>query len=532
MKRFAELYRSLDETNRTSGKVAALVQYFRSAPAADAAWAVSLLVGRRPKRPINGPKMAMWAAEASGLPTWLYDECYSAVGDSAETIALVLPSTNVTDEGIGLAEWIENRILPLATLAEPDQKEALLAYWMQLPIDQRFVFNKLITGAFRVGVSQELVIRALAEAGHVPGPVVAHRMMGDWSPSAAFFESLFVLDSTEADVSRPYPFALAHALEGSVTALGERSDWHAEWKWDGIRAQVIRRNGQSFVWSRGEELISERFPEISRIADRLPDGTVLDGEILAWGDDQPRPFQDLQKRIGRKTVGKKLLADVPVALVAFDLLESNGVDWREQPLVERRHQLEALVEQMADPSLRISPRIEDASWEELAAVRETARSRGVEGLMLKRADAPYVVGRKRGVWWKWKVTPHTIDAVLVYAQRGSGKRASLYTDYTFAVWKDGALVPFAKAYSGLDDEEIRRVDAFVRRNTVEKFGPVRTVKPELVMELAFEGIQLSSRHKSGIAVRFPRISRWRHDKTAEQADTLETVRGMLGAEGP
>jgi DNA ligase 1 len=527
MKQFSELFRSLDETNRTTGKVSALVDYFNAAPPADAAWAVALLLGRRPKRPVSGPKMAAWAAEAAGIPSWLYDECYSAVGDSAETISLVVPTSGPTADEAGLAEWIESRILPLAGMQEEMQRESLTSYWRALTTDQKFVFNKLITGAFRVGVSQELVVRALAQVGGVPVPVVAHRMMGDWSPSAEFYRSLFFADTGETDVSRPYPFALAHSLEQAVDALGGIEDWCAEWKWDGIRSQVIRRAGQSFVWSRGEELISDRFPEVSGFADWLPEGTVIDGEILAWGQGRPRPFQDLQRRIGRKTVGKKLLAEVPVVLLAFDLLEFAGSDLRELPFVERRRMLQELVERQADPALQISPSVEAASWEELARLREDSREHGVEGLMLKRADAPYVVGRKRGVWWKWKVTPLTVDAVLVYAQRGSGKRASLYTDYTFALWRDGALVPFAKAYSGLTDEEIQRVDAFVRRNTQEKFGPVRTVKPELVMELAFEGIQVSSRHKSGIAVRFPRIARWRHDKTPEQADSLDTVKAML-----
>lgn len=566
MKAFSDLFRSIDETNKTSEKVAAMTRYFSEAVPEDAAWAVHFLIGRRPKRLINGPKMWGWAAEMSGLPLWLFGECYDAVGDLAETIALALPERHgppAPDRG--LAYWVTERLLPLATLDEGNQKAALFDIWGELDRHEKFVFNKLITGAFRVGVSSDLVVRALSLVGNVPAAVIAHRLMGEWSPTDEFYRALLDEQTTDANVSRPYPFCLAHPLEGPPDSLGDPADWHIEWKWDGIRAQLIRRDRRSFVWSRGEELITDRFPEILGICESLPNGTVLDGEILAWRERKPLKFMELQKRIGRKVLSKRILQEVPVVLVAFDLLEYDGVDIRERPLVERRRALESLVHRLNAPQgtlaldkpmhfdapkevdevladdrtgviggsespLLVAQRVTAESWEGLARIRERARELNVEGFMMKRLDSPYLAGRKKGYWWKWKIDPFTIDAVLIYAQPGSGKRASLFTDYTFGVWHEGALVPVAKAYSGLDDEEIRRVDAFVRRNTLEKFGPVRTVRPELVMELAFEGIQLSTRHKSGIAVRFPRISRWRHDKKAADADTLENIKALLKVE--
>jgi len=529
VKAFAELYRALDETTRTSVKVAALVRYFRHEKAADAAWAIYLLIGRKPRQVVPSRKLALWAAEAAGLPDWLFEECYHAVGDLAETMALVLPAPLRSSE-LPLHSWIEERLLPLRGAPETEQRQAMLQAWTELNQQERLVCNKIITGGFRVGVSAQLLTRALAEVAGRDTATVAHRLMGDWEPTAEFYAGLFAEQDAAAQVSRPYPFFLAYPLEDEPATLGPRGDWQAEWKWDGIRAQLVRRAGQSFLWSRGEELVTARYPEIVEAAGRLPDGTVIDGEILPWKDGRVGPFADLQRRIGRKTLGQKLLQEVPAALMAYDVLGHQGVDIREQPLAQRRVLLEELIEKAADPRLLASPVIDSDSWSKLEARRQESRQRHVEGLMIKRQTSPYRVGRQRGDWWKWKVNPFTIDAVLIYAQRGNGKRASLYTDYTFGLWEAGRLIPVAKAYSGLTDEEIRHVDAFVRRHTVEKFGPVRTVKPELVFELAFEGIQRSTRHKSGVAVRFPRILRWRTDKPAAEADRLENLRKMLPAE--
>ena len=527
MRDFAELYVALDETTRTNEKVEALTRYFDRASPSDAAWAVYFLIGRKPKQAVPSKKLREWAAAEAAVPEWLFAESYDAVGDVAETVALLLPPPERSSD-LPLAEWVEGRLLTLRASDEEAQKRAMLDAWRSMDQTQRFVWNKLISGSFRVGVSQQLVTRALARVSGVEAAVVAHRLMGDWEPTPDFYDRLRQVDAADADHSRPYPFCLAHALETPPAALGPIELWQAEWKWDGIRSQLIRREGDTFLWSRGEELITDRYPELATLGAFLPDGTAIDGEILPYLDGVPLPFAQLQRRIGRKTLGKTILAEVPVVLVAYDLIELAGRDLRGDPLSYRRAGLEALAAAVAQPGrLMLSPVVSAPDWDALALRREESRDRQAEGLMLKRLASPYRVGRQRGDWWKWKVSPFTIDAVLTAAQRGSGKRASLYTDYTFSVWQDGALVPIAKAYSGLTDAEIRRVDAFVRKHMVEKFGPVRTVQPELVFELAFEGIQRSPRHKSGIAVRFPRILRWREDKPAAEADTLEAIQALL-----
>lgn len=522
MNRFLELWDGLDETTRTSEKVRHLAEYFRAAEPADAVWALALLTGRRPRVPVKRSLLQLWAREAAGIEDWLFGECYAAVGDLSETLSLILPAPSGPAEDRPLAWWM-GWLSDLAKQEEPEQRRSILWAWQNLDQQGRFILHKLIGGAFRVGVSQELVVRGLAQASGVGTAVLAHRLMGDWLPTAEFYEAL-VGEEEEGGAglgSRPYPFCLAHPLEGDPEQLGAPGEWVVEYKWDGIRAQLIRRGGQTFLWSRGEDMIHLSFPEVVALGDTLPDGTVLDGEILAWEGDRPAPFAQLQRRLGRKVVGKKLLSEVPCVLVAFDLLEFEGLDWRARPLTERRERLECL------PAVQVSQRLMADSWEGIAALRQEARDRRAEGLMLKRADSEYTGGRKRGIWWKWKLSPFSVDAVLIYAQRGTGKRASLYTDYTFGVWSEGVLVPFAKAYSGLSDEEIRQVDRFVRNNIKEKFGPVRTVEPKLVFEIAFEGIQLSSRHKSGVAVRFPRIARWRTDKQPEDADSLDAVKELL-----
>ena len=528
MKRFARLFSELDGTTRTNAKVAAMVEYFTGADAADAAWAVHFLSGNRPKRLIPVRRLASWAMEAAEVPDWLFEECYHAVGDLAETIALLLPDSDSTSD-LPLRHWIEERLLPLAGEDEETQRAVIRDAWSRLGDTERFVWNKLITGAFRVGVSQSLVVRALARAGGADEAAVAHRLMGSWEPTAESFRRLLSTETTDTDLSRPYPFFLAYALEGEVEELGAPSQWQAEWKWDGIRAQLIRRGNATWIWSRGEELVTDRFPELGEGAALLPDGTVLDGEILPWREGAPLPFSQLQRRIGRKKLGPKILAEVPVVLIVYDLLEGDGVDLRALPLRERRALLERLLARTtAAGRFRLSPVVAAEAWADVRRAYDDARDRSAEGLMLKRLDSAYGVGRRKGGWWKWKVEPFTVDAVMIYAQAGHGRRASLYTDYTFAVWHQGELVPFAKAYSGLTDEEIRRLDGWIRRNTLERFGPVRAVVPEQVFELAFEGIQPSPRHRSGVAVRFPRISRWRTDKPASEADSLETLRRLMG----
>ncbi len=526
MKLFAQLFTRLDETTSTNRKIAALVAYFRQAPPEDAIWAVRFLIGRRPKRLIATRKLRQWAAELAEIPDWLFDASYHRVGDLAETITLLLPS-DPAHHCPPLHQWIETRLLPLGTMDEADQRRDVIAAWQALDTAQRFVWNKLITGGFRVGVSQKLVVRALSQFSGIDAAVIAHRLMGHWQPTGDYFRQLLSSDTADADISRPYPFYLAYPLEGAPHDLGPVSTWQAEWKWDGIRGQVINRQGACFVWSRGEELVGDKFPEITAVAERLPDGTVIDGELVAWKDDRPLDFGALQKRIGRKHLTAAIRSAVPVRLMAYDLLEIDGEDVRQRPLRWRASALSELVASVAIPELMRSPLVHADTWDALVRARQRARRERAEGLMLKHLESVYGVGRRKGEWWKWKVDPYRVDAVMIYAQGGHGRRSGLYTDYTLGVWDGDRLVPFAKAYSGLSDSEIRQVDRFVRRNTIERFGPVRSVTPALVFEIAFEGIRPSGRHKSGVAVRFPRIARWRKDKPAHEADTLDTVKALI-----
>ncbi len=570
MQAFAALFTELDSRTATSDKVAALRRYFAAAAPADAAWAVYFLAGGKPRQVVPTALLRALACREAGIPEWLFEECYQAVGDLAETIAHVLPPGE-PGPALGLAHWVEQRLLPLRGLPPEEQAARVAAAWRELDTTGRFLLTKLIGGGFRVGVSKLLVQRALAEHAGLDAKRVAQRMMGYTDartrPTAERFSALVAPaadgqpDGERApdDAGQPYPFFLAHALDGDAASfdarIGPPSGWQVEWKYDGIRAQLVKRAGRVWVWSRGEELITERFPEAVAVAQALPDGTVLDGELLVWQDDRPAPFAVLQQRIGRLTLTKKLLADAPVAFVAYDLLEWEGADWRDRPLDLRRERLQALAD---GTPLRVSPRVEAPDWPAYAALRAESRARGVEGFMLKQRGGAYGTGRTKadGTWWKWKIEPMTADGVLVYAQRGHGRRASVYTDYTFAVWnrapadaaeaqavvdaigrrepaQPGALqlVPFAKAYSGLTDAEFAEVDRVIRATTLEKFGPVRSVRPSLVFELGFEGIQRSPRHKSGIATRFPRMLRIRHDKPLWQADTLPGLQALIDETG-
>jgi DNA ligase 1 len=571
--RFALLYDAIDRTTSTNAKVSAMADYFRSAPADDAAWAVFFLTGRRLKRLVPYASVNDWTLAATGIEQWLLAECYAVVGDGAETAALVLDQVPpVPGEDLPLHVWIEERIVRLRDLDAYQQQRHMTMWWRGLDRLQRFLLLKLVTGEFRVGVSQTLVVRALSQASGLPATTVAARLMGEWTPSSAWYAGLLAHETTDDDRSRPYPFFLASPLEDPIDTLGDPRDWLIEWKWDGIRAQLVKRGEVMHLWSRGEELITHRFPEIAAAAGRLPDGTVLDGEVLAFRGERPLPFSALQQRIGRQKQVAELARTVPVVFMAYDILEDRGEDIRALPQIERRERLEhrldplgsalvfqhfenvelqdptpneppdefqlvpsgeALAPKAAEPAsidgrvLRASPLVHAETWALLGTLRAESRGRGVEGLMLKRTSARYGVGRKRGDWWKWKIDPYTIDAVLIYAQPGSGRRASLLTDYTFGVWDNGELVPIAKAYSGLSNEEIDEMDKWIRRHTRERFGPVRHVEPVHVFELGFEAIARSTRHRSGIAVRFPRMLRWRRDKTPEEADTLESVERLL-----
>ncbi len=532
MQRFALLYERLDRTTGTSDKRAALVEYFKTAPPHDAAWALWLLaggkVGGTRARIATTGELRAWAAAESNNPDWLVEASHHAVGDLAETLALLLDDPQDAGDDVGLAQWVEQRLMPVANADPEIRREVVVDAWRSLRFRERLAFNKLLTGALRVGVSTGLVQKALAELSGLDVARIAQRMLGRWTPSPDFLANLLSTEVQPGDAALPYPFFLASPLEGLPETLGPVEDWVLEWKWDGIRLQLIRREPDIALWSRGEERMDGRFPEIEMAAAQLPRDVVIDGELLAWrpDDDEPMPFSALQTRIQRLKPGPKVLATTPVRVVAYDLLELDGEDLRERPLAERRQLLAELIGQLDHPVLRISPEIAASDWAQATGLREQSRDIGVEGLMVKRRDSPYRHGRKRGDWWKWKVDPLTVDAVLIYAQSGSGRRSMLYTDYTFALWDGDVLVPVAKAYSGLDDKQILQLDRWIRGNTLQRFGPVRSVPAEQVFEIAFEGVNRSARHKSGIAVRFPRIVRWRTDKPAAEADHVDTLRAL------
>ncbi|NTS43229.1 ATP-dependent DNA ligase [Flavisolibacter sp. BT320] len=532
MRQFAELVTQIGGSTKTNDKLDALVHYFSSeADEKDKVWVIALFSGRRPKRAVNTTQLATYAIEVANLPFWLFEESYHTVGDLAETIALLLPESPANRQHPEPVHYYIEGLKAIEKESEEVKKAFIRESWQGMNKAEQFVFNKLITGGFRIGVSQNIMVNALAKVLNLESSVIAHRISGQWDPSTITFDELLGENGVNVDISKPYPFYLAYAIEEDLSTLGEPAEWQAEWKWDGIRGQIIKRSGELFVWSRGEGLMTEKFPEYTALLPVLPDGLVLDGEIIPAVDGRPLAFALLQTRIGRKNVTKKQLQEAPIAFFAYDLLEWEGEDWRAKPLEERREKLETIIRGINHPSLLLSEIVSFQSWEELGTLREESRDVGAEGFMLKRKSSVYGTGRRRGDWWKWKIDPLVIDAVMIYAQKGAGRRSGLYTDYTFAVRDGEKLVPFTKAYSGLTDKEFAQVDAFVKRNSLEKFGPVRTVKPELVFEIAFEGIAASSRHKSGVALRFPRMSRWRKDKTVEEINTLEDLKKMLALYG-
>ncbi|MDR2273490.1 MAG: ATP-dependent DNA ligase [Sphingobacterium sp.] len=522
---FATLINALDSTNKASLKKEAIIDFLRFAPDKDKLWFLALMTGKRPKRPISTKDLKTWVLELTAIPEWLFIECYAAVGDLSETISLLLPPPiKKTDKS--LSEWMEDiTILGRASITE--KKTFVLESWNELTSIERFIFNKLLGGSFRLGISAKGLINTIALYFQIDPSTVAHSIMGEWNPYDYEFEKLVRGEYSNTNLSKPYPFCLAYSIEKKLEELGPITEWQCEYKWDGIRGQLIKRGDEVFIWSRGEELVTAQFPEITSVLKHWGDHVVLDGEILAAKNNQILNFTELQKRINRKVISKALREEVPIVVYLYDLLELNGKDLRAETLQDRRQQLEQLYKRNPSTTIQLSPVISCNNWEELRVIQSASRKVNSEGVMLKKKDSIYYAGRKKGGWWKWKVNPMTIDAVLIYAQKGSGRRSAHYTDYTFAVKDGDNLVSIAKAYSGLTDKEILEVSRFIKQNSLEKFGPVRTVKPELVFEIAFEGIGYSKRHKSGVALRFPRILRWRRDKTAADIDTVENIKKLI-----
>lgn len=527
MKHFSKLISAVEITNKTNDKIDAFVEYFKTAPDKDKLWLIAIFTGKRPKRPIQTSYMKQWCMEIAKIPEWLFLESYSTVGDSGETMALLLPEpTHQIDKSF--SEWMDD-IIELKKKSDFEKEQFIRNAWSGLKVQERLIFNKLIGGSFRVGVSKKTLVNALAKYSGIEANQLMHSIIGNWDMNQITFDELLKGEHINYDNSKPYPFCLAYALEKELEELGDIKDWQIEYKWDGIRGQIVKRNNEIFIWSRGEELVTEQFPELVAAIEKLEGDFVIDGEILALKDNAILLFNDLQKRLNRKNVTKKLLEEVPIGFYVYDIMEWQNQDIRQRPMAYRRGLLENLFNKSAtdNKTLFLSETLSVETWKDLIPIRAEARANDSEGLILKQKSSPYHVGRKKGDWWKWKVDPLTIDAVMIYAQKGSGRRSAHYTDYTFAVKKDDGLVTVAKAYSGLTNDEIVEVSRFVKRNSIEKFGPVRTVKPELVFEIAFEGIALSNRHKSGVALRFPRISRWRRDKPVEEIDTIDTVKQLI-----
>jgi DNA ligase-1 len=532
MNEFANLIHDLSVTNSLSEKKFLLLNYFSNAEDNDKLWALALLFGKKPKKTINTTQLKQYCIELTGIQEWLFETSYQMVGDLAETISLFINNqkikadTNLSKVKHTLTFYLHH-LTSLNLCSEDEKKKYILSQWETLNQNECFVFNKMITGGFRVGVSTSLISSVISQLLNKPLSEVHHRLSGNWTPHTVTWETLLVNEIS--DLSKPYPFYLCYALE-NIDKEFSPEEWYAEKKWDGIRGQIIKRENQIFIWSRGEELINEQFPEIAELNDILPNGTTLDGEIvcISKGDYlTPMPFNLLQKRLGRKKPGNQILSEIPVIFIAYDILEWEGKDIRNEILSKRRNLLDLFIHSLNPGKILISPLIEFKNINDLKKIRDKARLDKVEGIMIKRKNSVYLTGRKKGDWWKWKTDPYTIDCVLIYAQAGHGRRGGLYTDYTFAVKDGDKLVPFTKAYSGLTDKEIKEVDVFIKRNAVEKFGPVRTVKPELVFEIAFEDIQESKRHKSGVALRFPRILRWRKDKKQDEINTLEDLKSLL-----
>ncbi len=525
MKVLARLINALDSSNKTNSKILAIEQFLADSTELDKYWFIRLFTGKRPRRSVKTTTMRQLAIEYSGIPEWLFQESYSAVGDLAETIALIItPAKHTIDKS--LDQWMQE-IMSLQGMPEDEIKGYILTSWESLGQTERFVFNKLMGSSFRIGVSSKTLINAFAKFYELDANLVAHSLMSDWDPELLSFEKFIKGEHININLSVPYPFSLANPLVQDLESLGKEQDWQVEFKWDGIRGQVIRRDGEIFIWSRGEELVNEQFPELLEELKDQDIDFVIDGEIVPYNENGVMSFNQLQRRLNRKNISKKMMQEVPIKFIAFDILELNRQDLRNIPLEERRKILEDLLDKLNSENYLLSELLDFSDWNSLNRIREASGDKNAEGLMLKAKDSAYQVGRKKGFWWKWKVDPMSIDAVLIYAQRGSGRRSGHYTDYTFAVKDGDKLVTIAKAYSGLSNTEIAEVSKFVRENSLEKFGPVRTVKPELVFEIAFEGIAASNRHKSGVALRFPRIVHWRKDKLASEIDDIEEIKKLI-----
>jgi len=527
MKAFAKLISNLEQTSKEAFKVTALAQYFSNATDEDKLWTLALFTGTRPKRVVDIKALKEFAEQVYTEGEWLFEASHQIVGDMAETIAYFLPKAKRNGNHT-LSEWI-SMIRTIFNAERIDQRDAITKAWDTLRPEERFIFNKLITGGFRIDVSLKLLSKALAIVTGKDENLLAHKLNSDWHPDEVSFETLIFTENPEAEKSKPYPFHLAHTLESTVAELGDISNWQVERKWDGIRVQVIVRGNKISIWSRKGDILSSKVPELKPLAESMEDGTVLDGELICFKNGKILPINNLRTRFGRRNNSKKQFEESPCVFMAYDILEFKGEDIRNKDLAERRKKLEKVILQYYDEHkiILLSDIINNDNWESINSEREKSREHQVTGLVLKNKKSIYGSSRVEGDWWKWPVDPLFIDAILLYAQAGEGGSSKMYREYSFALWHGEDLVTFAKAKSGLEDKELKELTSFVKKNTKEKFGPVRSVAAVQIFRLAFDSITASKRHKSGILLKNPRLIEWLRDKNIEDGNNLDDLKKML-----
>jgi len=518
MRLFGQLLQACLQEPKTLQKISLLSDYFNEESPENMPMALHFLMGENMGRFCSGRQLREWAAQLLGLPDWLVDESYEALGDNSETISLLFPNkpSSLAHDLKAVCE----RIQQLKSEPIDVKKDWIIDVWSKSSRDDIYTFNKLLGGGIRIGASKKNVLKALSRTVHLDVDILEQRLLGTWEPTKIAYDALVNPDDIAGKGTCPYPFFLASPIQDVDATLMPFSDWQIEPKWDGIRAQLVHRQEGTQLWSRGNDLISDQFPDILDSASELPYG-VYDGEVLAWGADGPQPFADLQKRLNRKKVTRQLLASIPCIMMLYDCLEFEGVDVREQALHERCKKIRDL-----RPPFYTSNPLTLNGVSALNDYVKNARNNRVEGVIIKRLSSAYKSGRVRGDWWKLKVDPLLLDVVIMYAQKGKGIRSGLFTDYTFGVWDNNQLVPIGKAYSGLTNDEIKQVHQILNNHLTDRFGPVRGVSPCVVLEVAFDSIQESPRHKSGLALRFPRINRLRLDKPVEEANSLEDARAL------
>lgn len=524
MKRFAELCAILESTANAREKMAALTVYFQDAPPPDAIWAIRLLLGWKPSRIATSQTLRRWARECVQFPDWLFEESCAAVGNLLETLALLIPLPD-TPGDVPLHVRMQRDLLPLRDLTENEQRAAVSAAWTQMDAQQRFVWNTLLTGGFRPHVSEKTLIRALSAWRGLPTTVLACRLKQEWEPTVAGYRALFSHDIAALDSSQLYPFQRWYEEPPARGASGAIGDWRIDWHRNGMRAQLIKRGSSVFLWSDDHVIVNDTFPEICEAMAAMTDGTVLDGVITAWSADGPLHRAELERRMKRKRLTKKFKHEVPVRYWVYDLLEIQGEDVRTQPFRQRIHQAAGIIPTEVGSVIHLAEPLEAASWHRLHALRNDARRHGADGVLLRRWTASACPStRKADQWRVWKADPLTAPVVLVYVQALNAASGQRSVEGTFAAWDGGDLVPVAKTSAGFSDEDVNAIEEFAKQHTVERFGPVRSLKAELVFTLAFDSVSLSTRRKSGLVLHHPRVAGRLLDASIHDAERIAILR--------